>query len=192
MDKSGRFALGFATFFLNRTNHSGILNGGMIGGRKQKGPYRIDARFNRPELRRRIERIGCFRDRINLSCEDGMEFLSKNRYTNKCLVYLDPPYYRSGKRLYLNAYCPEDHADVSDTVLKLSCPWIVSYDDVPEIRDLYKSVRFKKIRLNHTASSSELGRRFCSSHPYCGFIPVTGHHMSSRSSEDSTNSTGWV
>ncbi len=154
---AGKFALGFATFFLNRTNHSGILNGGMIGGRKQDGPWKIDARFNRSELRRRIERISSFRDRIHLSCEDAIQFLRNHKFPRKSLIYLDPPYYRAGRRLYLNAYKPDDHAAVSEYILGLRSPWIVSYDDVPEIRGLYKNVRSRRIHLLYTARSARNG-----------------------------------
>ncbi len=155
---AGSLALGFATFFLNRTNHSGILNGGMIGGRKQSGLWKIDARFNRPELRRRIERIGKFRDRIHLSCEDAIEFLGNNVFPNPSLIFMDPPYYRAGKYLYFNAYKPEDHTAVSEFILGLCSPWIVSYDDVPEIRELYKGVRSRQINLLHTARSLRHGK----------------------------------
>ncbi|MFZ5452449.1 MAG: DNA adenine methylase [Thermodesulfobacteriota bacterium] len=152
------FALGFATFFLNRTNHSGILkNGGMIGGKNQCGRWKIDARFNRSELRRRIERIGNFGDRIHISCEDAIEFLRNHNFAETNLIYLDPPYYRSGRRLYLNAYTPSDHKAVSEYILGLRFPWIVSYDDVPEIRGLYKNVRSCQIQLFHTASFARKG-----------------------------------
>jgi DNA adenine methylase len=150
---AGKFALGFATFFLNRTNHSGILNGGMIGGKKQGGPWKMDARFNRLELRRRIERIGVYRNRIHLSCQDAMEFLHDHRFTRTSLIYFDPPYYRAGRCLYFNAYKPEDHAAVSEYILGLKSPWIVSYDDVPQIQALYNKVRSRRIRLLHTARS---------------------------------------
>ncbi len=155
---AGMLALGFSTFFLNRTNHSGILNGGMIGGRTQTGPWKIDARFNRLGLRRRIQRIGKFRDRIHLSCEDATEFLRKNTFPNPSLIFLDPPYYRAGRCLYFNAYKPEDHAAVSKFILRLNSPWIVSYDDVPEIRELYKGVRCRQINLLHTARSLRHGK----------------------------------
>jgi len=152
------FELGFATFFLNRTNRSGILkNSGMIGGRKQCGRWKIDARFNRSELRRRIERIGNFGDRIHISCEDAIEFLRNHNFAETNLIYLDPPYYRSGRRLYLNAYTPNDHAAVSEYILRLRCPWIVSYDDVPEIRGLYTNVRSCQIQLFHTANFARKG-----------------------------------
>ncbi len=154
---AGEFALGFATFFLNRTNHSGILNGGMIGGRKQSGMWKIDARLNRLELRRRIERIRSFRDRIHLSCEDAMEFLRNHTFSSPSLTYLDPPYYRAGRCLYFNAYKPDDHAALSEFILGLMSPWIVSYDDVPEIGKLYKSVPCRRIQLLHTARSLRHG-----------------------------------
>ena len=155
--KAEKFALGFATFFLNRTNHSGILNGGMIGGTKQHGPWKIDARFNKLELRCRIERIDSFRDRIHLYCEDAIEFLRNHKFTRKSLIYLDPPYYRAGKRLYLNSYKAGDHATVSEFVLGMKSPWIVSYDDVTKIRELYKNVRSRRIHLIHTARSARKG-----------------------------------
>lgn len=155
--RAGKFALGFATFFLNRTNHSGILNGGMIGGRKQGGQWKIDARFNRSELRTRIERIGSFRNRIHLSCEDAIEFLRSRRFKSTSLIYLDPPYYRTGRRLYLNAYKPGNHAALSEYILGLKSHWIVSYDDVPEIQELYKNVRSRRIHLLHTARSARNG-----------------------------------
>jgi DNA adenine methylase len=154
---AGRFALGFATFFLNRTNHSGILNGGMIGGRKQRGPWKLDARFNRLELRRRMERITSFQTRIHLSCEDAIQFLRNHRFPRRSLIYLDPPYYRAGRRLYLNAYNPGDHAAVSECAQKLRSPWIVSYDNVPQIRKLYKNVRSRRLRFLHTARSARIG-----------------------------------
>lgn len=155
---SGAFALGFATFFLNRTNHSGVLNGGMIGGKSQCGPWKIDARFNRCELQRRIERIGQFKDRIHLYREDAIAFLKSHRWSKRTLKYLDPPYYGAGTRLYLNSYKPRDHAAVSRYITRLDSPWIVSYDDVPHIRKLYSDVRSRKMELLHTARSTRIGK----------------------------------
>jgi DNA adenine methylase len=155
---SGKFALGFATFFLNRTNHSGILNGGMIGGKAQTGPWKIDARFNASELQRRIERIGKFKNRIHLYKEDAIAFLKTRRWPKRTLKYLDPPYYGAGKRLYLNSYVPRDHAEVSRYITRLESPWIVSYDDVLHIRRLYREVRSRKMTLLHTARSARVGK----------------------------------
>ena len=155
---AGTLAFGFATFFLNRTNYSGILNGGMIGGKAQDGAWKLDARFNKPELIRRIKRIGSYKNRIHLSRFDAIDFLSRIKPSRDSLVYLDPPYYNAGAELYLNAYRPKDHAAVRRSVGHLDAPWIVSYDDVPEIRSLYRTVRSRRLELLHTARSSKLGR----------------------------------
>jgi DNA adenine methylase len=154
----GRFALGFATFFLNRTNHSGVLNGGMIGGKKQQGEWKIDARFNRGELVRRLTRIASFKSSIHLRRKDAVDFLRNHKFKNNVLVYLDPPYYQAGRKLYLNAYEPTDHALVRDRVVKLRCPWVVSYDDVPKIRRLYQDHNSRRVRLLHTARTAHMGK----------------------------------
>ena len=155
---SGTFALGFATFFLNRTNHSGILNAGMIGGKEQRGLWRIDARFNIPELQRRIKRIGEFKNRIHLYREDAIEFLKGRRWPKRTLKYLDPPYFGAGNRLYLNSYTARDHLSVSKYITRLESSWIVSYDDVAQIRKLYSDVRARRMSLLHTARSARVGK----------------------------------
>jgi DNA adenine methylase len=152
-----RFALGCATFFLNRTNHSGILNGGMIGGKRQIGPWKLDARFNRAELAARVRRIAALRSRIHLSCRDALDVIKEFRRAKRTLVYLDPPYYCSGHRLYMNAYRHDDHAAVRRAVEKVTAPWVVSYDDTPEVRRLYSRMRSRKLRLLHTARSAREG-----------------------------------
>jgi len=154
----GMLALGFAMFFLNRTNHSGIMNGGMIGGKAQNGTWKLDARFNKPELLRRIKLIGSFKSRIHLTQLDAIDFLSHAKPSRDSFVYLDPPYYHAGAELYLNAYGPSDHASVRKSVRQLDAPWIVSYDDVPEIRKLYRPMRSRRLSLQHTARSSKLGK----------------------------------
>lgn len=155
---AGLLALGFAMFFLNRTNHSGILNGGMIGGRTQEGAWKIDARFNKQELLRRIKRIGFYKNRIHLTHLDAVAFLNQVKPSRNSFVYLDPPYYKPGARLYLNAYSPNDHTKVRRSVRELSAFWVVSYDDVPEIRKIYTTTRSRRLRLQHTARRSKFGK----------------------------------
>ncbi len=152
-----RFTLGCATFFLNRTNHSGILNGGMIGGKKQTGPWTLDARFNRPELTARVRRIAALRSRIHLSCRDALDVVDEFRHARRTLIYLDPPYYHAGHHLYMNAYRHDDHVTVRRAVEKVTAPWVVSYDDTPEIRSIYRRMRSRKLCLLHTARSAREG-----------------------------------
>lgn len=169
---AGVLALGFATFFLNRTNHSGILNGGMIGGKSQRGKWRVDARFNRRELLNRLNRTASFKHRIHLSCMDAIQFLRGHDRRRNSLIYLDPPYFGAGRHLYLNAYRPGDHVRVRDRIAALRCPWLVSYDDVPAVRELYRGYSFRRVRLLHTARSTRLGNEVIYFSPALTIPPV--------------------
>lgn len=174
--RAGTFALGVSTFFLNRTNHSGILNGGMIGGNHQRGEWKIDARFNRNELIRRIRRIAEHRAHIKLTCLDAERLLRSLRESANSLVYLDPPYVGAGKALYMNAYKQADHISVRDAVRRLKRKWVVSYDDVPLIRRLYRDYRVRDLELLHTARQARLGTEvlfFCED----TFIPRNLHSV---------------
>jgi DNA adenine methylase len=133
--------LGFSTFFLNRTNRSGILLGGVIGGKSQDGIWKIDARFNKEDLICRIEKIALFRDYIHLYNLDAAELIKTILPTlpKKTLIYLDPPYYVKGQELYQNHYKHDDHEVIANLVKKeISQPWIVSYDNTTEIDAMYK------------------------------------------------------
>jgi DNA adenine methylase len=148
-------SLGFATFFLNRTNRSGILNGGIIGGRDQSGPWKIDARFNAPELIHRIESIARLRKRINLSREDAFAFLSSrlNILPRNSLIYLDPPYYVKGKALYYDYYQHDDHVRVAGLLTRKvhRQQWIVSYDNVSAVRRMYSDCRRLTYKIGYSA-----------------------------------------
>ncbi len=136
------FELGFATFFLNRTSRSGIVIGaGPIGGYDQKGNWKIDARFNREALVERVLWLGSVKDRIKLTQEDALTFLSKSTKRldlNRTLFFVDPPYVTAGGRLYLNAMNEAKHIALSDLLQDGALPhWVLTYDDHPLIRELY-------------------------------------------------------
>ncbi len=122
--------LGFATLFLNRTNRSGIITGGVIGGRMQKGAWGITARFNKQEIIRRIEKVERYRTRISLSQMDAADFVDQQMASlgANSFTFLDPPYIENGKGLYLNDYTAEGHIALATTVSKLEIPWICTYD----------------------------------------------------------------
>lgn len=156
-----RLELGFSFFFLNRTNRSGILNAGMIGGNNQQGKWKIDARFNKANLIQRIEKIAAYGDRIEVTNLDAVKLLEdKSRFWNeKTLIYLDPPYYEKGRLLYHDAYAPDDHKDIAKQVAKLDKPkWIVSYDDVRPIHDLYGTATWLQYNLRYSATNATKGR----------------------------------
>ena len=153
--------LGFATFFLNRTNRSGILGGGIIGGRDQTGPWKIDARFNAPELTRRIEAVARLRRRISLSQEDAYGFLSARQKSlpKNSLIYLDPPYYVKGKDLYEDYYTHGDHLRIAEfvTTKVLRQRWIVSYDNVRPVRRMYAGCQRLVYKVNYSAREATEG-----------------------------------
>jgi DNA adenine methylase len=130
--------LGFATFFMNRTNRSGIIEGGPIGGALQKGTWKVDARFNKSDLIQRIINIASYKSRIKVSNKDGIELL-KDIYKNKNqFIYLDPPYYIKGSSLYLNHYVQENHKNLAAFLNKNNnFYWLLTYDNVEEIKKLY-------------------------------------------------------
>lgn len=147
--------LAFSTFFLNRSNRSGILFGGVIGGQAQDSEWTLAARFNKRDLVERIERVADLRSRITLTNMDALELLRTvgPRLPRRSLVYLDPPYYVKGKGLYEDHYAHEDHERVAAEVFKLERPWIVSYDNAPEIRAMYAPLRCRTFGLRYSAQS---------------------------------------
>lgn len=153
-------ALGFATFFLNRTNRSGILMGGVIGGKGQSGDWKLDVRFNKPDLINRIEKLALYRSRIKLYNLDAAYLISDvlPRLPANTLVYLDPPYYVKGKGLYQNHYTHDDHKAIAKLVQKeIKLPWIVSYDYAPEIMEMYTKSRGIVYGLNYSAQEKYEG-----------------------------------
>ena len=130
---------GFATFFLNRCNRSGIImGGGPIGGVKQAGTWKLDARFNKPELRVRCERLAEYRNRIHLTSNDGLEVLSSA--TNESTVFfIDPPYFIKGKTLYMNGLDENYHKALASQLRSMrDAAWVLTYDDCPYIRRIYQ------------------------------------------------------
>jgi len=157
--KSLQFELGFATFFLNRTNRSGIIEGGPIGGAKQDGKWLIDARFNKTGLIERIKKIASYKSRIRITNRDGIELLNTIYKEKKQFVYLDPPYYVKGSCLYLNHYNEESHEKLAKFLNRHnSFYWMLTYDNVPEIKKLYSDRNHYSFNLNYHIDLPKLGK----------------------------------
>lgn len=166
-DKSNENTLekGFATFFLNRTNRSGILKAGPIGGKNQTGNYKIDARFNKESLISRIELISEYASRIHLYNLDALDFLKEIKpmaEQQKSLIYLDPPYYVHGQELYLNAYSHEDHVALEKYLSTeyADLKWIISYDASPKIKQIYSDYRYNEYLLNYSVKNAKKGTEY--------------------------------
>lgn len=143
-----------ATFFLNRTNVSGVIKGGVIGGLDQTGVYKIDARFNRKSLIKKIQTLHDFRNKIKLSNEDALTFIRKReRMETDVFLYLDPPYYQKAPNLYMNFYRNDDHEKLATYVLSMKKKWIVSYDNHTFIQKLYANQKSVLYSLQQSASN---------------------------------------
>lgn len=151
--------LGFATFYLNRTNRSGIVSGGVIGGKGQLGNWRIDARFNREALCARVRKVASNSSRITVSMVDAASMIGDHatRGGARRLLYLDPPYFVKGEGLYDNFYTHEDHRKIRDVITVTPGPWVVSYDAAPEILQLYSQYQPLRYTLGYSASKASKG-----------------------------------
>lgn len=148
------FELAKSTFFLNRTNISGVIKGGVIGGQSQQGKYKIDVRFNKQDLIKRIRKIASVKNHISVSNLDGLNFIDKlNKKRKDIFIYLDPPYYKKGAELYMNFYSEEDHKKLSEYVHRMRQKWIVSYDNHDFILNLYKKQNKVTYKLSQSASN---------------------------------------
>jgi DNA adenine methylase len=159
-NKHSLLKVGFSTFFLNRTNRSGILNAGIIGGRQQTGKWKIDARYNKSVLINRIERIALYKNKIELHNSDAVELVRDLLKTlpAKTLFYFDPPYYVKGKDLYLNYYEDKDHEQIATEISKVNKQkWIITYDNVLPIKQLYNNYRQVKYTLHYSAAKANKG-----------------------------------
>lgn len=154
------FELGVATFFMSRTNRSGVIFGGPIGGsteeKQNNAKYKIDCRFNKQDLIQRLETIAENRRRIKVTNEDALVFL--RQLDVNVFVYLDPPYYVQGKSLYMNHYSDSDHERLAHYLQNdAHFNWVLSYDDVPQIRRMYADSELFRFPLKYTVSKKEIG-----------------------------------
>ena len=160
-DNKYSFELGFSTFYLNRTNRSGIINGGMIGGLEQNGVWKLDARFNKDNLINRILKIAKKKECIHLYNKD-VASLIKNylpKYEKDAFVYFDPPYFKKGKQLYLNFFNEQDHVRIEKMIREsVNCDWVITYDDVPEIANIYVNHELRRFDLNYSVAQKRKAR----------------------------------
>lgn len=158
--RKSRLLRGFAAFYLNRCNRSGIImDGGPIGGIEQNGNWLIDARFNKAELLRRCDKIAEYRDRIRVSGVDGTDLLD-NLDSKSTFYFLDPPYFEKGRMVYLNALSADYHTELAARLKSLGqTPWVLTYDDCPEIRSLYSEwATIRPFGLRYVAAERRTGK----------------------------------
>lgn len=152
--------LGFATFFLNRTNRSGIIKAGVIGGKNQNGNYKMDCRFPKDILINKINLISTYRNQIQLYNLDTINLIDNiiTPLNNEAFIFFDPPYYKKGSTLYVNYYKHQDHVNLMHKISNIqNHKWIVTYDNVEQIANLYSQYRMTTYSLTYTAEKKYSG-----------------------------------
>lgn len=156
IDNSYSIELAFATFFLNRTNRSGIILGGPIGNLNQTAKDKIDCRFNKKSLIDKISSIAAERKRIdlyNLDAQVLIEDVLKKENKNNLFTFFDPPYYNQGKNLYTNFFKHDDHQELAVAIKSMkNYKWITTYDYVNEIKHIYSDFPTKEYRIYYSAN----------------------------------------
>lgn len=148
--------LAFATLFLNRTNRSGILNAGPIGGYAQNGEWKLDVRFDKETIIAKIELIAKERERITVYNKDIISLLRNyvSRLGDNLFFYFDPPYYNKGQKLYKNFLTPQDHNRICEVITnEITSPWIITYDDVSQIAEMYSDYEIRHFDLTYSAAN---------------------------------------
>ena len=146
--------IGFSTLFLNRTNFSGILMSGPIGGFKQTGKYKINCRFNKEGIIELIKKVASHKKKVKIYRKDAVKLIDMLKPTEQDIFYnFDPPYVNKGEELYLNAYKQKDHIELSKKIDKIDTEWIMTYDNVELIKGLYSKYNQFTFDLLYTVSS---------------------------------------
>jgi DNA adenine methylase len=159
-ENADMFERGFATFFLNRTNRSGVMNAGPIGGKRQEGSYKINAKYNKKDLAERIRKIGEYKEKIEVLNEDGIKLAKRYLSQKNVFIYLDPPYFKKGAMLYLNHYDEDDHKKLADLLnAHADEHWVLTYDETAKIRSLYPKRARKRLYLNYRVHDSSMTRQ---------------------------------
>lgn len=156
-----KLQLGMAAFFFNRTNFSGVLGAGPIGGMSQASSYKIDCRFNKRALVESLRALSPFSSRLEIEFADSIKWLEENKQPLSqpgVFIYVDPPYYGQGKKLYRHSFSNDQHIALAKLLKDAKYPWLLSYDDASFIRDLYSSKNQQAIYLDHRVKSSRLAQ----------------------------------
>lgn len=162
-DNVDEITLAFSTLFLNRTNRAGIIKAGVIGGKEQNGRYKLDCRFNKKEIIRRIYNIAERRECIEVHNLDAQEFITTViKRTRKSLTFFDPPYYDKGPDLYTNFYSHENHVELANTIKTMmkNRYWILTYDIAVQIEKMYDGYKHQRYHLNYSIAKPTKGQEF--------------------------------
>lgn len=167
--------LAFSTLYLNRTNRSGIIKAGVIGGLAQTGNYKMDCRFNKADIVSKIYAIAKRQSDICVYNLDAIDFIRELESQENLVLMIDPPYYNKGQTLYANFYRHDDHAKIADVLANTTLPWILTYDNTPEIIELYRDFNQYSFNINYSVAKKRVGSELLITSPI--FNQLTHHRL---------------
>lgn len=167
--------LAFSTLYLNRTNRSGIIKAGVIGGLAQTGNYKMDCRFNKADIISKIYAIAKRQSDIFIYNLDAIDFIHQLENQENLVLMIDPPYYNKGQTLYANFYRHDDHAKIADVLTNTTLPWILTYDNTPEIIELYQDFNQYSFNINYSVAKKRVGSELLITSPI--FNQLTHHRL---------------
>lgn len=158
-DKSLTVENGFKKLALHQMSYSGLgaKAGGPIGGREQRGAYKIDCRYNVPTLTKNIGKLHTLMSRfkdLTIECKPVFSSLESIQRANS-IVYLDPPYYVQGGALYANNMNVFEHQELAKRLNAAEYEWVLSYDDVEPIRQLYSWAKVTNLEAIYTLAPAK-------------------------------------
>lgn len=143
---------GFMKLAAHQMSYSGFgeMAGGPIGGQGQDtAKYKIGCRWHPENICKKIDYYSALllRSNVILSCQD---FTTLFNGPKVAAVYLDPPYFVAGPAAYKHSFSALDHERLADTLKQTHHKWVLSYDDVPEIRELYSWAKIETIDASYS------------------------------------------
>ena len=154
--------LAVAGLFFNRTNFSGVLHAGPIGGQQQKSVYKVNCRFNKDDLIARIRAIAKLQNRVEVIFSDALGFLEtqKEAVNQNRFYYVDPPYFVQGEKLYRYSFELSQHKQLAKVLSELKAPWLLSYDRHPVIEMLYERYASSGFKFKYSSKIRKVEREF--------------------------------
>lgn len=157
-----------ACIYLNRTSFSGIMTDkvGPLGGKDQQSQYKIDCRFNKKTLIERIKYISTFRRNVIVlpfDWKDAIKYaedwVRHKKRLNRLFFYFDPPFFNKAHDLYRCYFSKEEHRQLYEEIICLNYDWVLSYDNVPEIRELYSHSKYVTMHIEMPYSINSHAQR---------------------------------
>lgn len=154
---AGQLEAALKCLYLNRTSFNGIIHkSGPLGGWEQKS-IKIGVRFNRERLANRILELSELRKKVTVANQGWRSFCQRFAEDERAVFYLDPPYYHKAEQLYGHVFDESGHEALRDFLDRFDRPWLLSYDDAQEVRDLYADVTSKARVIDTSYSTHPLG-----------------------------------